>query len=112
MRNPLVVGSPRRSYSGSLERYLETFKHTVGVTQSVDALARVARECAEDLAADGVVYAEVRFAPELHVEKGLSLHEIIDAVLAGFGRWRCCWPLPVGGNIRVGVLLTAMRTGC
>ncbi len=51
------------AYSGSLERYLETFKHTVGVTQSVDALSRVARECAEDLAADGVVYAEVRFAP-------------------------------------------------
>src|SRR5262249_20319514 len=49
--------------SGSLERYLETFAHTVGVLQTKEALARVAAECAEDLAADGVVYAEVRFAP-------------------------------------------------
>src|SRR5581483_6953551 len=48
------------SDSGSLERYLETFTHTVAVMQSVDALRRVAYECAEDLAADGVVYAEVR----------------------------------------------------
>ena len=55
------------AYSGSLERYLETFRHTVGVTQTAAALARVARECAEDLADDGVVYAEVRFAPELHL---------------------------------------------
>ena len=97
------------AYSGSLERYLETFKHTVGVTQSVSALSRVARECAEDLAADGVVYAEVRFAPELHVEKGLSLHEIIDAVLAGFDAGVAA-ATAGGRNIRVGVLLTAMRT--
>ena len=97
------------AYSGSLERYLETFKHTVGVTQSVSALSRVARECAEDLAADGVVYAEVRFAPELHVEKGLSLHEIIDAVLAGFDAGVAV-ATAGGRNIRVGVLLTAMRT--
>lgn len=97
------------AYSGSLERYLETFQHTVGVTQSADALARVARECAEDLAEDGVVYAEVRFAPELHVEGGLTLREVIDAVLAGFehgtqtARSNDRW-------IRIGVLLTAMRT--
>jgi adenosine deaminase len=47
----------------SLELYLETFVHTVGVLQTPDALARVAAECADDLADDGVVYAEVRFAP-------------------------------------------------
>ena len=87
--------------SGSLERYLETFAHTVGVMQSEQALHRVARECAEDLAADGVVYAEVRFAPELHVEAGLSLEEVIESVLAGFAAGPA--------NIRVGVLLTAMR---
>ena len=56
--------------SGSLERYLETFAHTVGVMQTREALVRVAAECAQDLAADGVVYAEVRFAPELHVDRG------------------------------------------
>src|SRR5262245_32185297 len=49
--------------SGSLERYLETFDHTVGVMQTAPALTRVARECVEDLAADGVVYAEIRYAP-------------------------------------------------
>ncbi|MDE0975429.1 MAG: adenosine deaminase [Candidatus Nanopelagicales bacterium] len=97
------------AYSGSLERYLETFKHTVGVTQSVDALSRVAGECAEDLAADGVVYAEVRFAPELHVEKGLTEREIIEAVLAGFESGIAV-AASGGRNIRIGVLLTAMRT--
>lgn len=97
------------AYSGSLERYLETFKHTVGVTQSVSALARVSRECAEDLAADGVVYAEVRFAPELHVEKGLNEREIIEAVLSGFAQGVAA--VAAGGKqIRIGVLLTAMRT--
>src|SRR5436309_3482486 len=70
--------------SGSLERYLETFAHTVGVMQTPDALIRVAAECAEDLAADGVVYAEVRYAPELHVEAGLTLDEVVTAVLGGF----------------------------
>ncbi len=70
--------------SGSLERYLETFAHTVAVTQTADALRRVARECALDLAADNVVYAEVRYAPELHLERGLTEHEIIEEVLAGF----------------------------
>jgi adenosine deaminase len=88
---------------------LETFKHTVGVTQSVDALSRVARECAEDLASDGVVYAEVRFAPELHVEKELTEREIIEAVLAGFEHGVAV-AAGVGRTIRIGVLLTAMRT--
>ncbi|MBW8819068.1 MAG: adenosine deaminase, partial [Streptomyces sp.] len=64
--------------SGSLERYLETFSHTVGVMQTREALARVAAECAEDLAEDGVVYAEVRYAPEQHLEKGLTLEEVVE----------------------------------
>jgi len=97
------------AYSGSLERYLETFQHTVGVTQTKDALIRVARECALDLAADGVVYAEVRYAPELHVQQGLSLHEVIDAVLAGFAQG-VVQAKEAGRWIRIGVLLTAMRT--
>ena len=62
------AGSCDAADSGSLERYLETFAHTVGVMQTPEALAGWPRECAQDLAADGVVYAEVRFAPELHVE--------------------------------------------
>jgi adenosine deaminase len=91
------------SDSGSLERYLETFNHTVAVMQSVEALERVAYECAEDLAKDGIVYAEVRYAPELHTSTGLSLEQVVEAVLEGFRR---------GGSefgIRVGTLVTAMR---
>src|SRR5438874_10792539 len=71
--------------SGSLERYLETFAHTVAVMQTPEALHRVAAECALDLAADGVVYAEVRYAPEQHCERGLALEQVVEAVLAGFG---------------------------
>ncbi|MBO4271294.1 adenosine deaminase [Microbispora triticiradicis] len=93
--------------SGSLERYLETFAHTVGVMQTRDALVRVAAECAEDLADDGVIYAEVRFAPEQHTAQGLSLDEVVEAVLEGF---RLGSAAPDGGTrIRVGTLLTAMR---
>ena len=97
------------AYSGSLERYLETFRHTVGVTQTAEALHRVAYECALDLAADGVVYAEIRYAPELHVERGLTLEEIIEAVLAGFSAGER-EAVADGHRIRIGVLLTAMRT--
>jgi adenosine deaminase len=68
----------------SLELYLETFAHTVGVMQERDAIVRVAAECAEDLASDGVAYAEVRYAPELSTERGLTLDEVIAANLEGF----------------------------
>lgn len=91
--------------SGSLERYLETFDHTVAVMQSGPAIARVARECVEDLAADGVVYAEVRYAPEQHVEGGLTLDEVVAAVQEGFDAGVAA----SGGRIVVRQLLTAMR---
>jgi len=91
--------------SGSLERYLETFDHTVAVMQTADNLARVARECVEDLAADGVVYAEVRYAPEQHLEGGLSLEEVVGAVQRGFDEGQAA----AGGRIIVRQLLTAMR---
>lgn len=69
--------------SGSLERYLETFSHTVAVMQTPGSLHRVARECVLDLAADGVVYAEVRYAPEQHLRGGLELDDVVDAVTGG-----------------------------
>ncbi|MEW2487096.1 adenosine deaminase [Streptomyces sp. NPDC048411] len=94
--------------SGSLERYLETFAHTCAVMQTREGLFRVAAECAEDLAADGVVYAEVRYAPEQHLESGLTLEEVVEAVNEGFreGERRARRD---GNRIRVGALLTAMR---
>ncbi|EEP73250.1 LOW QUALITY PROTEIN: adenosine deaminase, partial [Micromonospora sp. ATCC 39149] len=94
--------------SGSLERYLETFAHTVAVMQTAPALRRVAQECALDLAADGVVYAEVRFAPEQHLERDLTLDEVVEAVVAGFAEGAAL-AADAGHPIRVGTLLTAMR---
>ena len=84
--------------------YLETFAHTVGVLQTTDSLVRAARECAEDLAADGIVYAEVRYAPELHVERGLHLDDVVEAVQEGFAQGS------ERRGIRIGAILTAMRT--
>jgi adenosine deaminase len=94
--------------SGSLERYLETFTHTVAVMQTASALTRVARECVEDLAADGVVYAEVRWAPEQHVEQGLTLEQVVEAVLAGFREGEAI-SAAAGRSIRVRAIVTAMR---
>ncbi len=89
--------------SGSLVRYLETFDHTVAVMQRADHITRVARECVEDLAADGVVYAEVRYAPEQHLQEDLTLEEVVRAVQAGFDEG-------MGETgIIVKQLLTAMR---
>jgi adenosine deaminase len=94
--------------SGSLERYLETFAHTVAVMQTPEALHRVAKECALDLAADGVVYAESRFAPEQHLSAGLALPQVVEAVQAGFEEGSA-EAAAAGHPIRIGMLLTAMR---
>jgi adenosine deaminase len=93
-------GADRRN----LELYLETFAHTVGVTQTKDGLMRAAAESAEDMAADGIVYAEVRFAPELHTDGGLTLDEVVEAVTEGFRIGSASKP------IAIGTLCTAMRT--
>ena len=94
--------------SGSLVRYLETFEHTVGVMQTAPALRRVARESVLDLARDGVVYAESRYAPEQHLGAGLTLEQVIEEVDAGFreGEEEAA---AEGHPIVVRGLLTAMR---
>ncbi|MGW0992771.1 adenosine deaminase [Streptomyces sp. NPDC002523] len=104
----LAIWFQEAADSGSLERYLETFRHTVAVMQTREALVRVARECAEDLAEDGVVYAEVRYAPEQHLEGGLSLEEVVEAVNEGFRQGERL-ARENGRRIRGGALLTAMR---
>src|SRR3954454_22684277 len=91
--------------SGSLERYLETFEHTVAVMQTAEAIQRVASECVQDLAADGVVYAEVRYAPEQHLNRGLSLDQVVDAVRVGFEHGMATAERPIVAR----QLLTAMR---
>ena len=104
----LAVWMRRGADRKSLELYLETFAHTVGVMQERDAIVRVAAECAEDLAADGVVYAEVRYAPELSTERGLTLDEVVDANLAGF-KLGAAKSEAAGHPIVMTMLVTAMR---
>jgi adenosine deaminase len=93
--------------SGSLVRYLETFAHTVAVMQRPEAVHRVARECALDLAADGVVYAEVRMAPELLTE-GMAIEAAVEAMLDGYATGMK-EAAAEGIPITVGTLLCAMR---
>src|SRR5918996_13426 len=94
-----TLGADRKS----LELYLEGFRHTVAVMQTRDAIERVSAECVEDLAADDIVYAEVRMAPELLTDGGLTLDEAVQAMLAGFRRGA------EGRPITVGLIVTAMR---
>ena len=94
-----TLGADRKS----LELYLEGFGHTVAVMQTRDALERVAAECVEDLAADGVVYAEIRMAPELLADGGLTLDEAVEAMLSGLRRGT------EGRPITAGLIVTAMR---
>jgi adenosine deaminase len=94
--------------SGSLERYLETFAHTLAVMQTPEGIRRVAREAVEDLAAEGVVYAEIRWAPEQHTEGGLTLEQVVDAVLDGFREGEQV-AAAAGNRIRVGAIASAMR---
>ena len=94
----------RGAKRNDLVLYLETFAHTVGVMQHRDAIERVAYECARDLADDGVVYAEVRMAPELCTEAGLTLDEVMAAIIDGFGRGSA------GTDLTVFAITSAMRT--
>ena len=94
--------------SGSLVRYLETFDHTIAVMQRREDLIRVARECVLDLARDGVVYAEVRGAPELFTSQGLSIDKVVEATLEGY-RQGMAEAANEGNKIRVESILCALR---
>jgi adenosine deaminase len=94
--------------SGSLVEYLKTFDITTGVMQTSEALTRIAKEFVEDLAQDGVIYGEVRWAPEQHLRRGLSLDEAVEAVQAGLDDGVES-VMASGKTIRVGQLVSAMR---
>jgi adenosine deaminase len=79
--------------SGSLSLYLRGFAHTIAVMQTPDAVERVAFECGEDLARDGVVYAEVRYAPVFSTQGGMNLEQVVDAVVRGFERAEGLYPI-------------------
>src|SRR5579864_3631175 len=88
---------------GSLAKYLEGFQHTIAVTQTEEALERVAYEQAEDLSKDGVVYYETRFAPLFHTTKGLTHQQVVAAVLKGMARGRKDF------GLQSGLIICAMR---
>ncbi|WP_084129393.1 adenosine deaminase [Demequina sp. NBRC 110055] len=94
--------------SGDLVRYLEAFAHTIAVMQTEENLRRIAREAVVDLAADGVIYAELRYAPEQHVSGGLDLQQVVEAVQAGIEEG-IAEAAEAGSAIRVGAILDAMR---
>lgn len=88
---------------GSLPEYLEGFRHTIAVMQTREALERVAYEFVEDMAADGVVYAEVRFAPHFHTDRELGLDAVMTAVLRGLERGSREF------DVGVGLIVCALR---
>jgi adenosine deaminase len=93
----------RGANRGSLPLFLEGFEHTCGVMQTEEALERIAYETLEDMKNDGVVYLETRFAPVLHLQKGLDTHKVVRAVLRGLERGKKDF------NVHYGVIICAMR---
>ncbi len=98
----------KQGESGSLVEYLKSFELTTSVMQTEAALTRIAREFVEDLAHDGVVYGEMRWAPEQHVAGGLTLEQAVDAIQDGIDEGEDA-VASRGQDIRVGQLITAMR---
>ncbi|TPX00822.1 adenosine deaminase, partial [Schumannella luteola] len=100
----LAAWFAEKSDSGSLVEYLKTFDLTTAVMQTAEGLTRVSREFVEDLAADGVVWGEIRWAPEQHLARGLSLDEAVEAVQRGLDEGVDA-AAEVGHGIRVGQLI-------
>ncbi|MGW0601845.1 adenosine deaminase [Streptomyces sp. NPDC002776] len=94
--------------SGDLVRYIATFEHTLAVMQTREGLLRTAEEYVLDLAADGVVYAEVRYAPELNTAGGLALAEVVETVQEGLAAGMAK-AAAAGTPVRIGTLLCGMR---
>lgn len=104
----LATWFSEKSDSGSLVEYLKTFDLTTAVMQTHEGLTRVAREFVNDLSADGVIYGEIRWAPEQHLTRGLSLDQVVEAVQEGLEAG-VADVSAAGGSIRVGQLVSAMR---
>ena len=67
----------------SLKDYLEKFDIPLKIMQTKENLMRISKELALDLLKDNVIYAEIRFAPNKHLENGLTLDEVITSILKG-----------------------------
>ena len=89
--------------SGSLEAYLAGFEHTIAIMQTADAIERVAYEAGIDVAGDGAIYAEIRFAPNLNTRRGLAREDVIEAAISGFER------ASAEAGVVIGLIVDAMR---
>jgi adenosine deaminase len=87
----------------NLALYLQGFDVTLSVMQTEEALERIAYESLVDLAAMNIVYVEIRFAPVLHLGRGLNLEQVVESVLRGLSRGR------EETGLHFGVILCAMR---
>jgi len=101
--DPEVLARVLSPGPSSLETYLQAFAVTTAVMQTEAALRRVAFEMVEDWHRDGIVYGEVRFAPELHTAGGLGLPQVVEAVLRGLEDGRKAYP------VETGLILCSMR---
>ena len=99
-----MVGPPRCVDQAEL---LGFFDLPIAVLQTADALRRAARELVEDLAADGITYAELRWAPRLHLERGMSVDAVIEAVAAGVSDATAAL---APASPTVALIVTAMRS--
>ncbi len=97
-----MVGPERCADQAEL---LTFFDLPIALLQTAEALERAAAELVEDLAADGVRYAEVRWAPRLHLQNGLSVADVIEAVAAGVARGASPPESPA-----IGLIVTAIRS--
>jgi adenosine deaminase len=100
----------RGAETADLLQYLATFEHTLAVMQTAEHIERIAHEAVVDLADDGVVYAEIRFAPELHQQQGLGLEAVVEAVTTGLRRGEATFAEAGGRQITVNAICCAMRT--
>ena len=89
---------------GSLEEYLKAFEITLKVLQTEEGLYRAAYELVEDCARENVRYLEVRFSPMLHLERGLKMTDVVEAVLQGLRAGKRDF------GVRSGVILCAIRS--
>ncbi len=87
----------------SLEEYLKVFDITTSVLQTADALTRATYELAEDCARENVRYLEIRFSPILHINNGLKLTQIVEAVLKGKNMAERDF------NIKIGIIICSIR---
>ena len=93
----------RGANKGNLVEYLQGFEHTLAVMQTKEHLERVAYEMLEDMQKDGVVFVETRFAPVLHLNRGLYMDEVVEAVLSGLEKGKKDF------GVGYGLILCAMR---